>query len=243
ILSLAKSQCTETCWLRFPFARFRRLVQASPKATDREDRPMHHPSRRGVVAGLMTGAAALAAARPAPLLAAAPSGVAIGDGTIALVFDAGMRLRVDFAGQPLTAPGGGGALRLVGGATLDRFLLLDHTAAGSRHTLRATASGQVEQTTVVSFDPAYPGVAVIETRYRNTGPAPVAVAGWRAATFDVLPHPDGAWTFAGASYPDRRDWIQPVKPGFEQRNFMGMNGADYGGGTPVAVVWCRDAGL
>lgn len=209
---------------------------------------MHHPSRRGVVTGLMASAATLSTgAFPVPLLAAVPSGVRIGDETFALAFDQAMRSRVDFAGKPLTAERGGGALRLAGGEVVDRFVLLDHAETavpgGKRHTLRATAGGRIEQASTVTFLDRYPGVALIETSYRNTGSAPLAVAGWRAATYDVLPEPDGAWTFAGASYPDRRDWIQPVKPGFEQRNFMGMNGSDYGGGTPVAVVWRRDAGL
>ena len=207
----------------------------------------HSVSRRGVVAGLMASAAAVSPTWSAPLLAAPPASVRVGDGSITLAFDAAMRARVEFAGKPLTAQGASAALRLAGGEVIDRFLLLDHAertvAGGTRHALRATASGRVEQATAITLLDRFPGVALIETTYRNTGAAPLAVAGWRAASFDVLPHPDGAWTFAGASYPDRRDWIQSVKPGFEQRNFMGMNGSDYGGGTPVAVVWRRDAGL
>ena len=37
--------------------------------------------------------------------------------------------------------------------------------------------------------------------------------------------------------------MQRAAPGFEQGNFMGMNAADYGGGTPVVDVWRRDIGL
>ena len=51
------------------------------------------------------------------------------------------------------------------------------------------------------------------------------------------------WSFSGASYADRRDWVQPLHDGFDQRNFMGMNATDYGGGTPVVDVWRRDCGL
>jgi alpha-galactosidase len=101
----------------------------------------------------------------------------------------------------------------------------------------------VEQQLAITFFDRYPGFALYEMGYRNTGTEPLAIAGWRVATHDLLAHPDGAWSFAGASYPDRRDWVQKVAPGFEQRNFMGMNGSDYGGGTPVAVVWRRDVGL
>ena len=35
----------------------------------------------------------------------------------------------------------------------------------------------------------------------------------------------------------------PLKPGFNQENFLGMNAPDYGGGTPVVDVWCRDVGI
>ena len=47
----------------------------------------------------------------------------------------------------------------------------------------------------------------------------------------------------GASYEDRRDWVQPVQAGFAQDNFLGMEASDYGGGTPIVDVWRRDGGL
>ena len=40
----------------------------------------------------------------------------------------------------------------------------------------------------------------------------------------------------------RPDWVLPLKAGFQQENFLGMNASDYGGGTPVADVWRRDVG-
>src|SRR4030095_3943089 len=51
------------------------------------------------------------------------------------------------------------------------------------------------------------------------------------------------WSYNGASYEDRRDWLQHAGPGFAQRNYLGMNASDYGGGTPVVDVWRRDVGL
>jgi len=41
----------------------------------------------------------------------------------------------------------------------------------------------------------------------------------------------------------RPDWIVPLKAGFKQENYLGMNATDYGGGTPVVDVWRRDLGL
>ena len=70
-------------------------------------------------------------------------------------------------------------------------------------------------------------------RYRNVGKQPITIARWWTASHTLLAHPKGAWTFAGSSHPDRRDWVQRVTPDFQQRNYMGMNGSDYGSGTPM----------
>ncbi|MGH6612718.1 glycoside hydrolase family 36 protein [Sphingomonas sp.] len=208
--------------------------------------------RRALLGRLMAGAALVAGPTlTARAWAAAPAGVKLSDGTLTIEFDAAMQSRVSFGDKPVTPMAAGEALFLTDHHALDRFLLLDHRETsvsgphgpGRRHQLRATAGGAVEQLLDVTFLDHYPGLALYELRYRNTGAAPLAIAGWRAATHDLLSHPAGAWSFAGASYPDRRDWVQKVAPGFEQRNFMGMNGSDYGGGTPVAVVWRRDVGL
>ena len=210
-------------------------------------------SRRAAISRLMSGAVAVSAAWgvPTPVLAATGKSERLSDGVLTLEFDSALRSRIEHGGARLTEWRSGQALHLSDGRTLERFLLLDCAStaisgphgSGRRHALRATASGTVEQQLVVTFLDRYPGLAVIDVAYRNTGAAPLGIAGWRSATHELLPHPAGAWTFAGASYADRRDWVQPVKAGFAQPNFMGMNASDYGGGTPVAVVWRLDAGL
>ena len=209
-------------------------------------------TRRAAIGRLMTGGAMLLVpAAPARLLAATSSSARLSDGILTIDYDSAMRSRILRGDKALTAVSPGESLRIGGNRTIDRFLLLDHDqapvagphGAGRVHRLRATADGIVERRQSVTFLDRYPGLALIELAYVNTGKAPLLIAGWQAAAHEMLAHPKGAWTFAGASYPDRRDWIQPVAPGFEQRNFMGMNGSDYGGGTPVAVVWRPDAGL
>ncbi|MCC2977918.1 alpha-galactosidase [Sphingomonas sp. PL-96] len=215
--------------------------------------PQNHISRRQALRGLMSGAAMIGGATilPAPLYAAPPASTRLTDGVLTIEIDQGMRSRLWRGKQALTALEPGEALRLVDGGAIDRFLLLDQQrervngphGPGQRHVLRSTASGRIEQRKAITFLDRHPGLALVDISYRNTGTAPLGIASWRSLSHDLLTHADGAWTFAGASYPDRRDWIQPVKPGFEQRNFMGMNGSDYGGGTPVAVVWRRDAGI
>ena len=209
-------------------------------------------TRRTALGRLMAGAALVAApAMTGRVWAAAPPGVRLTDGTLTIDFDTAMRSRLFHKDKAITNSAAGEALILADAPTIDRFLLLEHKeeavsgvhGAGHRHVLRGAAGGTLEQETAITFFDRYPGLAIYEVRFRNTGAKPLTVAGWRVATHDLLDHPDGAWSFAGASYPDRRDWVQKVAPGFEQRNFMGMNGSDYGGGTPVAVVWRRDVGL
>jgi alpha-galactosidase len=209
-------------------------------------------TRRAAIERLMTGAALVGVGMTSIRVnAAAAAGVRVTDGVLTIDFDSTMSSRISFNGTPMTDLEPGEAIRLAGGRTIDRFLLLDHReeaaagphGPGRRHQLRATAQGIVEQQIAITLQDRRPGLALIDVTYRNTGREPLAITGWRVATHTVLAHPRGAWSYAGASYPNRRDWIQPVAPGFEQQNFMGMNGSDYGGGTPVAVVWRPDMGL
>jgi alpha-galactosidase len=210
-------------------------------------------SRRAAIAQLMSASAVLSVAPPAFARIAtkdAPT-VRLSDGVLTIEFDSGLHSRLSRGKTALTAMEPGEAIRLDDHRVIDRFLLIEQSretvsgphGPGHVYHLRGSADGRIEKRISVTFLDRYPGLALIDIGYRNTGTAPLAVAGWQAATHDLLAHPDGAWSFSGASYPDRRDWVQPVTPGFGQRNFMGMNATDYGGGTPVAVVWRRDVGL
>jgi len=210
-------------------------------------------SRRAAIAQLMSTGAMLSIAPPAFARIAtqdAPT-LRLSDGVLTIEFDSGLHSRLSRGTTALTAMEPGEAIRLDDQRIIDRFLLIDQHeeavsgphGAGRVYHLRGSAEGRLEKSISVTFLDRYPGLALLDIAYRNTGSAPLAIAGWQAATHDLLAHPDGAWSFSGASYPDRRDWVQPVSPGFGQRNFMGMNASDYGGGTPVASVWRRDAGL
>ena len=210
-------------------------------------------SRRGAIARLMGAGAVLAVAPPAiARIATQDAPVSrLTDGVLTIEFDSGLHSRILRGSTVLTAMEAGEAIRFDDQRIIDRFLLIEQTretlsdqhGTGHVHHLRGSADGRIEKRISVTFLDRYPGLALLDIRYRNIGHTPLAIAGWQAATHNLLAHPDGAWSFSGASYPDRRDWVQPVTPGFGQRNFMGMNASDYGGGTPIAVVWRRDAGL
>ena len=208
-------------------------------------------SRRSAIAGLSGAGAAIAAASPQLARALTSKAAAkVSDGVMTIEFDPDLHSRISYKGKVLTAMEPGEAIALDDNRAIDRFPMVEQTSEavagphgpGRVHHLRGTAGG-IEKRVSVTFLDRYPGLALLDIAYRNTGTAPIAVTGWQAATHDLLAHRDGAWSFSGASYPDRRDWVQKVVPGFGQRNFMGMNASDYGGGTPVAVVWRRDVGL
>ena len=96
------------------------------------------------------------------------------------------------------------------------------------------------------LNPMYPGFLMMTVTYKNSGNDTITVTGWINNYYKFLPAENvqpSYWSFQGATYPDRRDWIQPVNMGFNQLNYLGMNASDYGGGTPVADLWRPDMGL
>ncbi|AQR75058.1 glycoside hydrolase family 36 protein [Sphingomonas sp. LM7] len=205
----------------------------------------------------MAGAASLAPALAwsRPLLAASTPRSTLEDKQIRIEFDDGCNSRVTLLGgtapRPLSAFSPSETLHLADGTTIARFICTDTatTAIAGPHgrgrELRLTgiAAEGVEKIVSVRLHDRHPGFALVKVRYRNTGTQPLKIGGWSSSAHIVAADADGAWTFAGSSHSDRRDWIQPVKPGFDQRNFMGMNATDYGGGTPCADVWTRTGGL
>ena len=228
-----------------------------------------HSERRRTLLGWLAGSAVasgVGAAGVANALAAeAPQGKNVarfGDALLGLEFDSQMRSRLTQrqgqtgAGRAVTAFHASERLRLAGGAWVEHFALnaqaLDRVdgphGAGVRHRLTGVSSEGIEKTVMVTFYERHPGLALLRVGYRNNGKQPVTLEAWSNSGYTLLPARGNAgkrgfWTFSGASHADRRDWVQPLKAGYEQRNFMGMNSSDYGGGTPVADVWQPDCGL
>ncbi|MBS1660365.1 MAG: alpha-galactosidase [Bacteroidetes bacterium] len=97
---------------------------------------------------------------------------------------------------------------------------------------------------VTTYD-QFPNSAYVQVSYVNRSRAPIEVIKWGNHRYPILPSADkpGFYSFQGSSHSDRRDWIQKVDPGFYEKNFMGMNDCDYGGGIPVTDLWRRDAGI
>ena len=91
----------------------------------------------------------------------------------------------------------------------------------------------------------FPAVIVVDASFRNDSGSPVEIEGWTACHLDVASSGDDPyfWSFQGQSTEARADWILPIREGFYQKNYMGMNDEDYGGGIPVVCLWRKDAGV
>ena len=215
--------------------------------------------RRRTILKLLAGSIAggsLNGLRPHLALAAAP--LQVRDALICLEFDEGLYSRVlsrrENGFESLTDFDPSETIRLAGGSRIDTFRLRnnytetleDPHGRGRRAIISGVGSDGIEKRITVLLYDQFPGFALLKVAYRNMGIEPISIEGWVNGEHVLKPAPDGVleyWSFSGASYADRRDWVQALHEGFDQPNFMGMNATDYGGGTPVLDVWRRDAGL
>lgn len=122
----------------------------------------------------------------------------------------------------------------------------DAYGAGEKLTLTGTAGALKKNLSVAIYD-ELPNLAVFDVSYTNTGKSPLRILEWtnNHYTIDAQRSATGVpfWSFQSGSYERRPDWIIPLKAGFSQENYLGMNASDYGGGTPIVDVWRRDAGI
>ncbi|MDT0678560.1 glycoside hydrolase family 36 protein [Autumnicola musiva] len=88
----------------------------------------------------------------------------------------------------------------------------------------------------------FPGLIAVEVEYVNLSEKDMFIEEWRNGNYNIVPQGDQPpfWAFQGSSSSRRSDWIKPLEPGYYQKNYMGMNDSDYGGGIPVTSVWRPD---
>jgi alpha-galactosidase len=117
--------------------------------------------------------------------------------------------------------------------------------AGQRVTLTGTAPSLKKIVAVTTCD-EFPRMAVFQVQYTNTGDSSLSVDGWTNQRYSISAGQGNGepvfWSYQSGSYEKRPDWVLPLKVGFDQENYLGMNDTDYGGGTPVVDVWRRDVG-
>ena len=106
-------------------------------------------------------------------------------------------------------------------------------------------SDKIEKILSIKIYNTFPDAAYFNVQYINHSEKDLPVIKWVNNEYNVLPTKDSTtfWTFQGSSHEDRRDWIKKIKKGFYEKNFMGMNASDYGGGIPVIDLWRKDAGI
>jgi alpha-galactosidase len=145
---------------------------------------------------------------------------------------------------------------VVGGKELSDFAHVRHDeqaiedalGRGRRLTIVGRAEAPaVEKAVTVDVRDDLPRLALVRVRYANGGSEELEVGGWTNDDHALAASPSAArppfWSFQSGSYESRPDWVLPLKKGFAQENFLGMNASDYGGGTPVVDVWRRDVGI
>ena len=123
----------------------------------------------------------------------------------------------------------------------------DEIGAGKQTTLTGTA-GPLQKTVIVTTYDRFPGDGVLQGPVHEPGQGRYAGSPDGRTTTIRLPRAqDGSspafWSYESGSYQRRPDWVMPLKAGFKQENYLGMNATDYGGGTPVVDVWRRDVGI
>lgn len=91
----------------------------------------------------------------------------------------------------------------------------------------------------------FPDLISTKVTYTNKTAHDVFVEEWNNNSYTILSQGDSPifWAFQGSSSSSRSDWIKPLEPGYYQKNFMGMNDTDYGGGIPVTAVWRPDVDI
>ena len=109
----------------------------------------------------------------------------------------------------------------------------------------------LEKTLSIELYDKYPNVAIISASYKNLGEESISVDKTisnyfklDASVFNSVNKPFDFYSFQGASVSWGKDYIFPIKEGFQQKNWMGVQpDTKTGGGIPFVDLWNQDIGL
>ena len=111
----------------------------------------------------------------------------------------------------------------------------------------AGTSGPLRKNLSVTIYDDFPNLAVFDVSFTNTGKSQLKILEWNNNSYTIDAQRGSAkvpfWSFQSGSYERRPNWLVPLRTGFAQQNYLGMNASDYGGGTPIVDVWRRDVGI
>ncbi len=127
-----------------------------------------------------------------------------------------------------------------------RERVFDAFGAGERLSLTGK-SGDLRKDVSVTIYSDFPSIAIFDVTYKNEGATRLTIRGWANNQYALksIPAARGPafWSYQSGSYEKRPNWVLPLRTGFRQENYLGMNASDYGGGTPIVDVWRKDVGL
>jgi len=108
-------------------------------------------------------------------------------------------------------------------------------------------AGNLTKTVAVTIYDKFPAMAFFDVQYTNSGTANISITKWINNAYTVNAQSRAGipafWSYQSGSYEKRPNWVVPLKVNFSQKNYLGMNANDYGGGTPVLDIWRRDVGI
>lgn len=106
-------------------------------------------------------------------------------------------------------------------------------------------NGKLTKIMAVTKYKDFPNMLLTKTSYVNNTNKDLSIKSLKNNNYEINGSADrpNFWSFQGESTSRRRDWILPVDGEFYQRNYMGMNNSDYGGGIPVTCLWRSDIGI
>lgn len=93
--------------------------------------------------------------------------------------------------------------------------------------------------------PDFKNSLLFNIKYINLGEKEATVTSWINHQLKIKQtnKETPVWSLQASSSNRRTDWILPVMPGFYQKNYLGMNNSDYGGGIPLIDLWRKDGGF
>jgi alpha-galactosidase len=202
---------------------------------------------------------AVAAVAAMPAASAPPASASISAGQVRVEFDARLRTRVVALLGPdevVLGPFAASESVSAGASEIDDFAfegrneerIEDRLGPGRRLTVTGRSKDPaIVKAVSVSVYEAFPRVVVMQVRYTNAGTVALSLDRWTAnrhvLAAGVASRRPPFWSYQSGSYESRPDWVLPLRKGFTQDNYLGMNASDYGGGTPVVDVWRPDVGI
>lgn len=168
--------------------------------------------------------------------------------SVSVEFDSQMHSRVVAFQNASIGPMSASETIVADGKTLTEFAqtsqytepVHDKVGEGKRLIVEGKSGNLIKIVSVSVYDD-FPTAAVFEVSYKNVASAPLEITQWTNNHYDVTG--SSLWAFQPGTYERRPAWISPLHPGTHQKNFLGMNGSDYGGGTPFADIWSRGVGI